>query len=193
VDYEDASVLALAPAWSGDGRRIAYVRFGRVTRIAVVDVASGASRPVTHRLGDHVSGYGLRWSPDGRWIAYRDQDAGEIWIAGSDGGGERLVMRTARTGSRLGIVGWIGDGRLVVRTAAGRFAFRPGSGRPAAYSGESRAPTTAPRGRARLAIVRDKAGNDQVVVERLSRRLLGPLTADRPLPARVQVRSCCPR
>jgi dipeptidyl aminopeptidase/acylaminoacyl peptidase len=193
VDYEDVGVLALAPAWSPDGSRLAYVRFGRATWIEVAEVATGASRRVSHRLGDHASGYGLRWSPDGRWIAYRDQDAGEIWLAQSDGARERLVMKASTMGSRLGIVGWTRRGRLVVRTPEGRFVVRPESGRPVRYGGRFPPPTRAPDGRTELAVARDDAGNDQIVVEASSGLLRGSLTADRPIPGRVAVRSCCPR
>jgi len=192
-EYDGDTVLALSPSWSADGRRLAYVRFARVTRIEVVDVASGVSRRVSHRLGDRVSGYGLRWSADGRWLAYRDQDAGEIWLARSDGGGERLVVRAPRAGRRLGIVGWTGRGWLVFRTAEGRFVVDPDGGRAARFRRWLAPPTRAPAGGARLAVVRDRAGNDQVVVEALSGRRLGALTADRPLPGRTAVRSCCPR
>jgi len=193
VDYDDVGVLALDPVWSPDGSRLAYVRFGRATRIEVVEVATGVSRRLSHRLGARVSGYGLRWSPDGRWIAYRDQDAGEIWLAQSDGARERLILKRSPADRRLGIVGWTRRGRLVVRTVDGRFIVRPEAGRPVAYRGRFPPPTRAPTGQTQLAVVPDDAGNDQIVVEASSGRFLGSLTADRPIPGRVAVRSCCPR
>ncbi len=193
LDYENVGVLALGPAWSPDGSRLAYVRFGSATQIDVVELATGASRRVSHQVGDRASGYGLRWSPDGRWIAYRDEDAGEIWLTRSDGAGERLVVQAPHAGSRLGIVGWTRGEGLVIRTPEGRFAIRPEGTRVLRYTGRFPPLTRAPDGRRRLVVVRDDAGNDQVVVKASAGQLLGSLTADRPIPGRTAVRSCCPR
>ena len=58
----------LDPAWSPDGRRIAYqsTRDGR-DNVYVMDVESGAVRRLTDGRG--FSGY-PSWSPDGSWIAF---------------------------------------------------------------------------------------------------------------------------
>jgi Tol biopolymer transport system component len=52
------------PSWAPDGRRIAFVRG---LRIIIVDVATGAQRPL--RVGPRRDLYPA-WSPDGREIAY---------------------------------------------------------------------------------------------------------------------------
>src|SRR5262249_30888036 len=87
------------PAWSPDGKRLAFVR-GRISgplpgpyKMSVWVVGSdggGARRLAT--CGDCGAGGGehIGWSPDGRWIAFsRDEGLhGEasIWVVAASGG-----------------------------------------------------------------------------------------------------------
>ena len=65
------------PAWSPDGRQVAFVAAERTGRssshlqLYVTDVASGRSRIVaTDTVGPFGGITSARWSPDGRWLAY---------------------------------------------------------------------------------------------------------------------------
>ncbi len=85
-DGGTAEVLEGEPAWSPDGRALAYLTRARsgATQIWTVDVASGAHRPLT---GPDDASYGPTFSPDGRWIAFvseRDGDP-EVYVARADG------------------------------------------------------------------------------------------------------------
>src|SRR5206468_1020120 len=77
----------LAPSWSRDGKRLAYLsgrgaeNFGVEARVIVVhDVASGTERDLDSKLA-HVES--LRWSPDSEWLL----------ASGSDGKGRSGLFR----------------------------------------------------------------------------------------------------
>jgi Tol biopolymer transport system component len=84
----------LAPAWSNDGNRLAYLslrgaqNFGVQSRVIVVrDVETGVERDLETRLA-HVES--VRWSPDGEWLL----------ASGSDGKGRSGLFRVrARDGA----------------------------------------------------------------------------------------------
>ncbi len=76
-----------APAWSRDGKQIAYLsrrgaaNFGVQGRVIVVrDVASGSERDLPTHLATVAS---VRWSPDGEWLL----------ASGSDGKGRAGLFR----------------------------------------------------------------------------------------------------
>jgi serine/threonine protein kinase len=88
------------PAWSPDSARIAYAeesitrpedRSGRISKLWVVDVASGSQRP----LGDQ-DGVQPQWSPNGEYLAYwaidRDGDR-DLWTARVSGGPPTRITR----------------------------------------------------------------------------------------------------
>jgi Tol biopolymer transport system component len=88
------------PAWSPDGKRIAFARESTegITDVYIVNRDGSALRRLT-RTGD-VGGYA--WSPDGRTIVFsRAVETGEfaeadLYVAGADGRGLRRLTKTPR-------------------------------------------------------------------------------------------------
>ncbi len=81
------------PAWSSDGRRLAFASvssldFGTGTGIGVA--AADGKKPRRLYRGGPASG--PAWSPDGRWLAFSTD--GNVWLVRSDGSGLRRVLRT---------------------------------------------------------------------------------------------------
>ncbi|HEU4365438.1 MAG TPA: hypothetical protein VFT13_08215, partial [Candidatus Krumholzibacteria bacterium] len=94
----DTTTTTLAPAWSPDGRSIAFRRFFADGRgeICVCDPAGGSTRALvtTGRIADFLS-----WSPDGKRIAFSmvendNQDVAAVDVA--TGRVERLTRDAAR-------------------------------------------------------------------------------------------------
>lgn len=80
-----AAVTDLAPAWSPDGRKIAYTSMEGSNRDIWVVQADGAY-PVKLTTNGAKNGHPT-WSPDGRKIAFESSKDGtrEIWIMNADG------------------------------------------------------------------------------------------------------------
>ena len=103
------------PQISPDGRSIAYVRRSNDimtdrarSAIWLIDVASGAERPLVAGTGNHFS---PRWSPDGRRLAYAST---------AEGGAPQLFVRWMDSGESVRVTGlpdspsglaWSPDGR----------------------------------------------------------------------------------
>lgn len=107
-----------APAWSPDGRRIAFVsdRTGGEPEVFRVDADGSDLRRLT-RTAAHVSDHNPTWSPDGRWIWF-DSDRRsffnrEIFRMRPDGSSVQRVTRTAE-GVDDGAPDISADGRRVV-------------------------------------------------------------------------------
>ena len=109
----------LAPAWSRDGKKLAYLsrrgseNFGTAARVIVVrDLETGSERDLAARLA-HVEA--LRWSPDGEWLLASGSDgkgrAGLFKVRVKDG-----TLRTVavdETGGLGGVTGaWKPDGSV---------------------------------------------------------------------------------
>jgi TolB protein len=112
-----------SPAWSPDGKLIAYrlnpVR-GDESDIMVVPAAGGTPRNLTRSPG--VADWSPAWSPDGRTIAFFSMRAGgrDIWLMRPDGSGKR---RLTGDGSLNEYPAWSPDGRTIAFQSTRRGEF----------------------------------------------------------------------
>ncbi|MEV7007840.1 amidohydrolase family protein [Streptosporangium sp. NPDC051022] len=100
------------PDFSPDGRRLAFVtdRTGTLN-VWVRDLATGTDRQLTH-LSDSAA-LSVRWSPDGKEIAYLDQD-GALWVADvATGEVQKVFDATFEPGRPT----WSPDGRTIALAA----------------------------------------------------------------------------
>jgi len=84
--------LNILPAWSPDGRGLAYVSYRQgQPDIFVASIFEGRSANLTNGRGQS---FAPSWSPDGKRVAYSSNRGGnmDIWVASADGsGGRRLT------------------------------------------------------------------------------------------------------
>ena len=114
---------ATDPAWSPNGRWIAYVRGYREVWLVRAD---GTDHRRVSRPGLHASD--PAWSPDGRRLAYTrgweimvdgyPESRSAVYIVRSDGGGARKLHR----GSNGYGATWAADGRQIAFISRGRLA-----------------------------------------------------------------------
>jgi tricorn protease len=79
------------PAWSPDGRTIAYTTDGNgAQQLAVRPAEGGAERLLTSFANGYL--YGPLFSPDGRMLAFSD-GAHRLWVVSVDGGAPRQVAQ----------------------------------------------------------------------------------------------------
>jgi tricorn protease len=79
------------PAWSPDGRMIAYTTdVGGGQQIAVRPAEGGAEKVLTHFKTGYF--YGPVFSPDGKLIAFGDV-AHDLWLVGADGGAPKQIAQ----------------------------------------------------------------------------------------------------
>ena len=83
--------LNILPAWSPDGRGLAYVSYRTGTPdIFLASIFEGRSTNLTNGAGQN---FAPSFSPDGKRIAYSSSRSGnsEIWVANADGSGARKI------------------------------------------------------------------------------------------------------
>ncbi|HKE25949.1 MAG TPA: amidohydrolase family protein [Bryobacteraceae bacterium] len=78
------------PAWSPDGKRIAYSSDkSGIENIYILDLSNGAERRITSST--NRAEVGAAWSPDGKKLAFQDQ-AGATYVLDLDRDQERMVI-----------------------------------------------------------------------------------------------------
>ena len=101
------SYYKVDPAWSSDGKRIAYSSDKAGTEdIYVIDVATGAEQRVSSLPGAEVSS---AWSPDGSTLAFQDQ-TGATYTVGIDNGNVQQVVGSLFTPSKPS---WFANGNTL--------------------------------------------------------------------------------
>lgn len=95
-----------APAWSPNGRRLAFACYAADDDICVIGADGRGAHHLTHGPSYDVQ---PAWSPNGRSIAFaRD---GDIWRTRADGSGLRRLTRGA--GTRDSAPAWSADGKTI--------------------------------------------------------------------------------
>jgi TolB protein len=102
-----------APAWSPDGKRVAFVRaIGRVSNIYLVNVAGGGVQRLTRTFGGDQT---PDWSPNGRQVLFASAaykpgvDLSDIFVVGTNGRGRHALTREVGASDPA----WSPDGRLI--------------------------------------------------------------------------------
>ncbi|HYE79584.1 MAG TPA: DPP IV N-terminal domain-containing protein, partial [bacterium] len=78
----------LAPKFSPDGKKLAYIRGNRELVVADADGKHAKVVATTGLVWGGIFRQDYRWSPDSRWIAYEDQDpsfTNELMVVPADG------------------------------------------------------------------------------------------------------------
>jgi Tol biopolymer transport system component/predicted Ser/Thr protein kinase len=83
------------PAWSPDGRFIAFLRLGHPAAYYIIPALGGVERKLADGDFTGFGGRGLAWSPDGKYLAVADR--GE---KGDPGGASRISYISVESGER---------------------------------------------------------------------------------------------
>ena len=115
------------PAWSPDGRSIAFLRGPAAgTEVLLIPAIGGPER----KLADTRSAWGLAWSPDGKWLVFNDSDSanpseqrGSLYALSVETRAIRKLTSAPPLAQDLG-AGFSPDGRTLVfeRTTRNWFA-----------------------------------------------------------------------
>ncbi len=136
-----SSANGMSPAWSPDGRRIAFLS-NRAEGWDLYAAASGGGEPT--RLTSGATADDPAWHPDGDRIAVERE--GRIELVRADGGGREVLLLRASQPA------WAADGRLAF-TRGGDLWLRSTDGEETALLVDAAEPAWSPDG-SRIAVVR---------------------------------------
>ena len=108
------------PAWSPDGKRIAYVStIDRNQDIYVMDVHGGNQRKLTNSGNVHIHNWKPSWSPNGERIAFTSNRDGnlEIYMMDNDGSNQRRLTNSGDIHIHNSKPSWSPDGRRIAFTS----------------------------------------------------------------------------
>lgn len=90
----DGRDLVLSPKLAPDGRRVLFTSFANgLPQIAVLALETGRTQILQSR--PDIMSFAASWSPDGRWIAYSQEEAGitNLWLMDVASGAARPLTR----------------------------------------------------------------------------------------------------
>ena len=109
-----------APAWSPDGKRIAYTStIDRNQEIYVIDADGGNQLKLTNSGDVHIHNWKPSWSPNGERIAFTSNRDGnqEIYVMDADGGNQRRLTNSGDAHIHNWKPSWSPDGRRIAFTS----------------------------------------------------------------------------
>jgi Tol biopolymer transport system component/predicted Ser/Thr protein kinase len=89
VRLTNADAIEVAGTWAPDGSAVAYLQYGGATGGLMTVKASGEATPT--KLRENAGGFVPSWSPDGRWILYREDGGGGWALISPDGKSQRAI------------------------------------------------------------------------------------------------------
>ena len=105
------------PAWSPDGKHIAYTStIDRNQEIYVMDADEGKPLRLTNSGNVHIHNWKPSWSPDGRRIAFTSNRDGnnEIYVMDTDGENQRRLTNSGNVHIHNWKPSWSPNGRRIV-------------------------------------------------------------------------------
>jgi TolB protein len=170
----------ISPAWSPDGRELAYVSFeSRKAVVYVQEVATGKRRTLASFRGSNSA---PAWSPDGRQIALTLSREGgsQLYVMGRDGGDPRRITNSSAIDTEAT---WSPDGKQIyfVSDRGGTpqiYRLPAGGGNPerVTFNGSYNiSPSLSPDGRTMAYIARDN-GSFRVQVMDLASGTVRPVS-----------------